>query len=39
LALRVEAEFAVDLPLMAFFDAPTVRRQAALVDELRATGS
>lgn len=34
LVIRVETEFSVEVPLMAFFDAATIRRQAALVDRL-----
>jgi acyl-CoA synthetase (AMP-forming)/AMP-acid ligase II/acyl carrier protein len=34
LVLRVEEEFSVAVPLMAFFDAATVRRQAELIDRL-----
>jgi oxalate---CoA ligase len=34
LVIRVENEFSVEVPLMAFFDAATIRRQAALVDQL-----
>jgi acyl carrier protein len=31
LVLRVEEEFGVQVPLMAFFDAATPRRQAELI--------
>jgi len=34
LVLRVEAEFGVEVPLMTFFDAATVRRQAAVIQAL-----
>lgn len=34
LVVRVEEEFSIELPLMAFFDAETIRRQASLIDEL-----
>lgn len=34
LVIGVESEFSVEVPLMAFFDAATIRRQAALVDQL-----
>jgi acyl-CoA synthetase (AMP-forming)/AMP-acid ligase II/acyl carrier protein len=36
LVLRVEEEFSVELPLLSFFDAATVRRQAELLDGLLA---
>jgi acyl-CoA synthetase (AMP-forming)/AMP-acid ligase II/acyl carrier protein len=36
LVVRVEQEFSVKLPLMAFFDATTARRQAALIDRVLA---
>jgi acyl-CoA synthetase (AMP-forming)/AMP-acid ligase II/acyl carrier protein len=39
LVIRVENEFSVEVPLMAFFDAATIRRQAALVDQLVQTPS
>lgn len=34
LVIRVEQEFSLELPLMAFFDATTIRKQAALIDRL-----
>jgi acyl carrier protein len=36
LVLRVQEEFEVEVPLMAFFDAATARKQAALVQKLKA---
>src|SRR5882757_3561886 len=35
---RVSEELHVDLPLMAFFEEPTVAHLAAVVDELQGTG-
>ena len=34
LAARVEEEFAIDLPLLAFYNAATIRLQTNLIDEL-----
>ena len=34
LVVRVRDTFDLDIPLMAFFDASTIRRQSALVDDL-----
>lgn len=34
LAVRVEEEFAIDLPLLAFYNAATIRLQTQLIDEL-----
>ncbi len=39
LVIRVEQEFAIKVPLMAFFDATTIRRQAALIDQLIANST
>jgi len=36
LVLRLEKEFSVKLPLITFFDAATIRRQAELIDGLLA---
>lgn len=38
LAVAVEREFEVDLPLMAFFQAATIDEQAALISELLPAG-
>jgi acyl-CoA synthetase (AMP-forming)/AMP-acid ligase II/acyl carrier protein len=38
LVLRVEQEFGIRLPLVAFFEASTARKQAELVRSLRASG-
>ena len=34
MVIRVEEEFSVKVPLLAFFDAATIRRQAELIDQL-----
>jgi acyl-CoA synthetase (AMP-forming)/AMP-acid ligase II/acyl carrier protein len=34
LVIRVEQEFSLELPLMTFFEATTIRKQAALIDRL-----
>jgi acyl-CoA synthetase (AMP-forming)/AMP-acid ligase II/acyl carrier protein len=39
LAVAVEEEFDMDLPLLAFYDAATIRSQADLIDALAATSN
>ena len=39
LAVGVEEEFDIDLPLLAFYDAATIRSQAELIDALVATSN
>lgn len=34
LVMRVEQEFSIKVPLMAFFDAATIRLQAELIDRM-----
>lgn len=37
LAVAIEEEFDIDLPLLAFYDAATIRHQAVLIEELLHT--
>jgi acyl carrier protein len=36
LVIRVEQEFSLELPLMIFFEATTIRKQSTLIDRLLA---